>query len=344
MIPRPPDESARLVALRNYELLDTQAEADFDLLTELAAELCGVPYSFVSLVEEDHVWYKSCFGRHAIQTPRDDDFCAWAILEQHDLVIADLRTDPRTAELPMTMNAPHYRMYCGVNLITHDGYRIGALCVMDTQPRQLSERQLNLLRRLARQVIALMELRRLDRELKATLVTVSRLANEDELTGLKSRRVWLEEAQQQFNLSKRVKTPFSVLILDVDHFKSVNDTYGHPTGDAVLRGLGKLLLLCLRKTDSPGRLGGEEFAVLIPGTDAKGAFQIAETLRNAVAQERIEDSVLTLQVTVSIGVASVQVPSLELDFDTLMRVADQALYRAKQNGRNCVVAADPGEC
>jgi diguanylate cyclase (GGDEF)-like protein len=204
----------------------------------------------------------------------------------------------------------------------------------------LTERQLSLLRRLARQVISLMELRRMERELKEALVNVSRLANEDDLTGLKNRRAWMDEAQQQLQLAKRLKTPLSVLVLDVDHFKKVNDTHGHPAGDAVLRGLGQLLSLCLRVTDIPGRLGGEEFAVLAPGTDAKGALQIAETLRNAIAQERIEDAGLSLQVTASIGVASMPAGLPDVDLDDLMRAADQALYSAKQSGRNRVVAAD----
>jgi diguanylate cyclase (GGDEF)-like protein len=340
MIPRTLDEKARLGALRNYQLLDTQAEEDFDLLTELAAELCGAPYSFVSLVDEDRVWFKSCFGSQAVQAPRDESYCSWAVLENAEMIITDLHADQRQIHSDMT---DPFRMYTGVSLTTPDGYRIGMLCVLDTQPRRLSERQLILLRGLARQVVALMELRRLDRELKTSLITVSRLANEDGLTGLKNRRAWLEEAQQQFQLSKRLLTPFSVLMLDVDHFKAVNDTHGHPAGDAVLRALGNLLLLCVRNTDTPGRLGGEEFAVLIPGTDAKGALQIAETLRNAIGQERIEDGALTLQVTVSIGVASVHLPPVELDFDTVMRAVDQALYRAKQNGRNRVEAADPAQ-
>ena len=340
MIPRPLHEAARLRALHAYQLLDTQADADFDLLTELAAELCGVPYAFVSLVDEDRVWYKSSFGKKVVQSPRDEDYCSWAILEEHELLLPDLLADARTATLPLTVRDTQYRMYCGVNLTTSDGLQVGVLCVMDTKPHTLTDRQLSLLRRLARQVISLMELRRTDRELKEALVNVSRLANEDDLTGLKNRRAWMDEAQQQLQLAKRLKTPLSVLVLDVDHFKKVNDTHGHPAGDAVLRGLGQLLSLCLRVTDIPGRLGGEEFAVLAPGTDAKGALQIAETLRNAIAQERIEDAGLSLQVTASIGVASMPAGLPDVDLDDLMRAADQALYSAKQNGRNRVAATD----
>ncbi len=338
MIPRPPDEPLRLAALHKYMLLDTQADDEFDLLTELAAELCGAPYSFVSLVDKDRVWFKSRHGGKLAQVPRDQDYCSWAILEPEELSIPDLTADVRTADLASTTSGPQFRMYNGVNLISGDGYRVGVLCVLDTQPRQLTPNQHRLLRRLARQVIALMELRLMQRELKSALVEVSRLAHEDELTGLRNRRAWLAEAQQQLQLARRLGTPLCIMMLDVDHFKTVNDTYGHPAGDAVLRALGQLLSTSLRATDVAGRLGGEEFAVLLPGTTVEGASRVAEGLRQLVEAERIQDGGVAIHVTTSIGLAHLAPASLgDVDSEalvTLMRAADQALYTAKQAGRN----------
>lgn len=342
MTPRPPDEPLRLAALHNYMLLDTQADDEFDLLTELAAELCGAPYSFVSLVDEDRVWFKSRYGSDLVQVPRDQDYCAWSILENEELSIPDLTADARTATLSATTSGPQYRMYNGVNLVSADGYRVGVLCVMDIQPRQLTAHQHHLLRRLARQVIALMELRLMQRELKDALADVSRLANEDELTGLHNRRAWLAQARNQLHLAKRLGSTLSVLMLDVDHFKTVNDSYGHPAGDAVLRALGRLLAKSLRGTDVAGRLGGEEFAVLLPGSDTAGATRVAESLRQLVADEKIQDGDVALQVTVSIGVANIATltPDTNTDgLDALIRAADQALYTAKQTGRNRVAVA-----
>jgi diguanylate cyclase (GGDEF)-like protein len=339
MIPRPPDEPLRLAALHSYMLLDTEADDEFDLLTELAAELCGAPYSFVSLVDADRVWFKSRYGANTReQMPRDQDYCAWSILEDEELNIPDLTADVRTATLLATTSGPQFRMYNGVNLISADGYRVGVLCVMDTQPRQLTPNQQRLLRRLARQVIALMELRLMERELKSALVEVSRLAHEDELTGLRNRRAWMAEAQQQLQLARRLGTPLCMMMVDVDHFKKVNDTYGHPAGDAVLRALGQLLSTSLRATDVAGRLGGEEFAVLLPGTHVEGASRVAEGLRQLVEAERIQDVGAVLHVTASIGLAKLA-PANPGDADpdalaTLMRAADQALYTAKQTGRN----------
>jgi GAF domain-containing protein len=107
-IPLPPDEDDRLRALRDYLLLDT--EADFDLLTQVAATVCGAPYAFISLVDADRVWYKSSLGRKVVQTPRQDDYCAWSILQSGGLDVPDLTADPRMAGLPPTVGPPGYRM------------------------------------------------------------------------------------------------------------------------------------------------------------------------------------------------------------------------------------------
>jgi diguanylate cyclase (GGDEF)-like protein len=224
-------------------------------------------------------------------------------------------------------------MYNGVNLTTSDGFQVGVLLCVGHQGPRLDRAQLSLLRRAGAPSDFTDGTATHGPRAERNPRHRQRLANEDDLTGLKNRRAWMEEAQQQLQLAKRLKTPLSVLVLDIDHFKKVNDAHGHPAGDAVLRGIGQLLSMCLRVTDIPGRLGGEEFAVLAPGTDAKGALQIAETLRNAIAQERIEDAGLTLQVTASIGIASMPAGLPDVDLDDLMRAADQALYSAKRNGR-----------
>lgn len=157
VIPRPANELNRLAALRRYQLLDTPAAADFDYLAKMAAVLCGTPYAFISLVDRDRVWYKAAFGCRLTQTERDADYCAWTILEEHSLYIADLCADARTAAMLLTVDAPRYRMYCGVNLISSDGHRIGTLCVLDVVTRQLSKEILGLLTLLAQQVMALIE-------------------------------------------------------------------------------------------------------------------------------------------------------------------------------------------
>jgi GAF domain-containing protein len=158
-IPTAPNEGERLQALRAYRLRDTQADADFDLLVELAAELCEMSFAFIALVDADRVRFKSSIGVRVIQANLQEDYCSWAILEPEGLNIPRLTLDPRAAQLPKTMGEPRHRMYSGANLVSSCGYRLDTLCVLDVLPRQLSARQIRLLRRLAGQVVAPMELR-----------------------------------------------------------------------------------------------------------------------------------------------------------------------------------------
>ena len=333
-IPEPADEAGRLRALRRYMLLDSAADADFDLLTELAAALCGTPYAFISLVDQDRVWYKSCHGKQVLQTPRQTDYCSWSVLEQTGLHIPDLSRDPRTERLPLTVGPTAYRMYSGANLINADGHALGVLCVLDTRARALDARQLDLLQRLARQVVALMELRLRDLELERALAALQRQALEDPLTGLRNRRALMTELEREVQVAQRYGSPLSLVMLDLDHFKRINDGFGHAAGDAVLCGVAALLRQGLRQVDLAARLGGEEFVVLLPGTAHAGALRVAEGLRQRIAAATHLADGQALQATASLGVASFG-PACA-GAEALLGVADAALYRAKAAGRNQV--------
>lgn len=337
-VPRPADDEQRLSALHRYQLLDTPAEDDFDFLTELAAHVCGVPFAFVSLVDEDRVWVKSYFGMSAQSVPRDDDYCSWAILENVALSIPDLREDPRTAAMPMTIGPPGFRMYMGANLLTSDGFRIGSLCVLDDQPRALGEQQLRLLLRLSRQVMALIELRSHQRALAEALVTMERFATVDELTGLCNRRVLLERLDVEAERARRFNLPLSLIMMDLDHFKSINDDHGHAIGDLVLRSVGNIVRDRVRQVDIAGRYGGEEFCIVLPGTPLDGALALAELLRTGIEDLGDSDINRKFAATASFGVATLGT-GVKADLTTLLKAADEALYRAKRKGRNRVESA-----
>ncbi|WP_460530365.1 sensor domain-containing diguanylate cyclase [Chitinimonas naiadis] len=337
-IPRPANELQRLDALHSYPLLDTAEEAEFDLLAELAAELCGAPFAFISLVDEERVWYKAAHGLDMTQSPRDDSYCSWAVLEDQILHVPDLSQDARTASISATVGSPEFRMYSGANLISNDGFRVGTLCVLDTKPRGLSERQQALLIRLAHQVVSLMELRKRDKELEAALLVSQRLAREDALSGLLNRRTLLELLDQEQQRSGRFNSPLSVVMVDLDHFKRVNDTLGHAMGDAVIRGVGKILREQIRMTDIAGRYGGEEFCLILPNTDSAGAARLAEALRGTIAATHFEDNDYNTRVTASFGISTGYAGAP--DANELLRKADTALYQAKANGRDQVVVTD----
>lgn len=159
------------------------------------------------------------------------------------------------------------------------------------------------------------------------------LATTDALTGALNRRAFLEAAHTALAVARRYHRPLALLMLDADHFKRINDTYGHPMGDAVLVRLTAVVRDCLRASDSLGRLGGEEFAVLLPETDLDQAVEAAERLLAAIrAAEVIGDGGVAIRFTVSIGIGALSPTTA--DMTALMRAADDALYRAKAEGRD----------
>jgi diguanylate cyclase (GGDEF)-like protein len=165
---------------------------------------------------------------------------------------------------------------------------------------------------------------------------MERMATTDALTGLYNRRFFNQVFAERLGLAERYGRKLSVLLCDIDHFKSVNDTYGHPAGDAVLKVISRLLAQEARKADVVGRLGGEEFAVLMSETDAAGAKLTAERMRERIARELILTEHGKLKVTLSLGIATF--PDDAGSADLLISRADEALYRAKHGGRNRSVA------
>jgi diguanylate cyclase (GGDEF)-like protein len=162
-------------------------------------------------------------------------------------------------------------------------------------------------------------------------------AETDPLTGVANRRRFYQALEIECLRFSRNHLPLSVLMIDLDYFKEVNDQYGHPVGDAALRIVAQLLLLSLRKTDLLARYGGEEFAVLLPETPIEGAIVIAERIRQTVCQQPFAADGCQLHVSVSIGVASHR-SEHEATPEILLKKADLALYQAKGAGRNRVEA------
>ena len=175
-------------------------------------------------------------------------------------------------------------------------------------------------------------------ELHKLQVELTRLSTTDVLTDLPNRRSFLSSAEREFSRAQRHNLPLSLLMLDVDHFKRINDRHGHPAGDEVLATIAERIRHSLRKEDLPARLGGEEFAVLLPDTDLVRAQALAERIRQAIAAPAIAlTGSQTLEVTVSVGVACWR-PQDE-SFSALYSRADRALYLAKENGRNRIASA-----
>ena len=167
--PLPPDESARLQALSEYDVLDTLPELEFDDLTLLASHVCQTPIALISLIDPERQWFKSKVGVEVNETPRDIAFCAHAILEQKTFVVGDAASDPRFADNPLVTKDPHIRFYAGAPLVTKEGHALGTLCVIDRVSRDFDQKAQDALQALARQVMAQLELRRLISSRQAVL-------------------------------------------------------------------------------------------------------------------------------------------------------------------------------
>ena len=162
--PRPHNEAARLAALRAQQVLDSLPEQMFDDIVRVASNVCGTPIALISLVDEDRQWFKAKVGLQASETPRDQAFCAHAILEPDTpLVVPDATQDPRFALNPLVTGSPDIRMYAGAPIVSHSGHALGTVCVIDQTPRELTAEQVDSLQALSRQVSHLLELRRVTR-------------------------------------------------------------------------------------------------------------------------------------------------------------------------------------
>jgi diguanylate cyclase (GGDEF)-like protein len=165
------------------------------------------------------------------------------------------------------------------------------------------------------------------------------MANRDGLTGLYNHRYFHEKLSQDFLRAKRYHEYLSCILFDIDHFKKFNDTYGHQTGDVVLKALASVIERSTRESDVAARYGGEEFAIVLYHTDRRAAYEAAERLRQAVESNEVEDNGNVLRVTISLGIATFPHEKIH-DSKELIEYADQALYKAKENGRNRVEAFD----
>ena len=173
--PLPTNEAKRLEVLRRYQILDTHAEQAFDDFTFLASTICQTPIALMTLVDTDRQWFKARLGLDALETPREQAFCAHTILGEDVMVVEDATADERFAHNPLVTAAPHIRFYAGAPLIDRDGFALGSLCVIDRKPRALAPEQNKALQALARQIISQLELRRVSADLAEALTDIKTL-------------------------------------------------------------------------------------------------------------------------------------------------------------------------
>jgi len=313
----PAEESCRMETLRSLGILDTLPEERFDRLTRMAKRIFDVPIALVSIVDENRQWFKSCMGLSASETTRDISFCGHAILGHKIFIVPDASQDSRFADNPLVTNEPHIRFYAGCPLKAHDGQRMGTLCIIDREPRHLSQEELETLSDLACMA---------EQELAAI-----QLATLDELTGLSNRRGFMTLAQYGLNFCSREHMPASLIFLDLDRFKEINDTLGHAEGDHALTVFADLIQNSLRKSDLIARLGGDEFVVLLNNTAAYDAACALKKLEDSLAQYNSREG-RGYDLAFSAGIVEYD-PERHSSVEMLLRDGDAMMYESKNTKR-----------
>lgn len=451
-------EAERLAAVQSYERLAAEERGGFEQITRLAQSLFHVPIALVTTVGEETQCFLDKQGLEGSGTPRDQAFCAWTILSDEPLVVEDALEDERFRCNPLVTDGPRVRFYAGVPLTVSEGVRVGALCLLDHQPRRFSSDDLLHLRLLGDLTVA--ELRRAsssaqlkmsqalsrqtarltrtgswqlelatgdlswtaeshrifglplsqkpnpshtvlayapahralmarsfgallsegkpydveveinafdgqtrwlrciaDAEIVDGVVVrafgstqdlterhaqdarIEEMAYHDALTGLANRVQFARRLSDTVDAAQMERAPCGLVIIDLDHFKDVNDTLGHDAGDALLCTVADRMRAVVRASDTVARLGGDEFAVVLPGVrDGADVMRLAEKVRLSLAQPLIYDG-KRIAVSASLG-AVVLVDGNEAP-KQLLKNADIALYEAKSAGRNTVVLFEP---
>jgi diguanylate cyclase (GGDEF)-like protein len=319
------DEEGRLAALGRYEILDTAEEESFNQIVNLVHMTLQVPIAAVTFIGRDRQAFKAVHGLARDDTSRDIAFCNHTISQNEPLSVPDALADPRFSANPRVAGAPYIRSYLGVPLTTPDGYNVGSVCASDTKPRAFDPTQIAIMQSLAKLVVEQLELRQ--------------IAKQDPMTDALTRRGFFAEVEKDFKRSRRYERPSALVVIDVDSFKAINDGYGHPAGDEVLVAISRICNQTLRQSDRFGRIGGDEFALLLPETNADEALQCAERIRAQIADLRVKSGSQTGAVSASFGVAPLA-PDIGHP-DQWFVEADIALYEAKRDGRNRSVVAKP---
>ena len=314
----PENEAFRLSTLKSLDVLDTESEERFDRLTRMCKRLFGVPIALVSLVDQNRQWFKSCVGLSVSETPRDISFCGHAILGNDIFVIPDAARDERFADNPLVVDAPHIRFYAGYPLKSHNGAKLGTLCIIDREPRTLTQDDLETLEDLGLMV---------ERELAAV-----QLATLDDLTKISNRRGFLTLAQHTLNLCMRQQIPASLVFVDLNDFKPINDTFGHAEGDSALIAFTEHMKNTFRESDLFARLGGDEFVILLSSSSSESARSIMKRFSESLEAINREAN-RGYDITFSYGIVEFD-PEKHATVDDLLAEGDALMYECKKREKH----------
>lgn len=324
-------ETLQLAEMQVQDLIQTPLEARFNRLARMARRTLGTRVAAISFLNAEGEWFKAVNGWNVSQLPAERSLAAKLAGNDGAVAIADMLEDPRTSDHPLVTGSPRFR-FCAMHpLVDRFGNTIGVVAAYDTSPHKVTADLLEAISdagELAQRELHLSDIGSIQQKLLAKLDASRRQALLDELTRLWNRRGGMMLLEQALEGGRRDAT-VGVCVVDVDHFKRVNDQHGHAMGDVVLRKLAAAVVDAIRPGDIACRIGGDEFLLLIPDINAEQLDQVMERVRERVQQLVIRTRAGDVKVTVSVGgtIASVSGGG---SVDDLLHRADEAMYEVKR--------------
>ena len=343
--PPPKFEEQKSEILQRYQILSEDRSTGPACVAESIALALRAPYVIAALNRRYRSWYLCEHGLEGYSPSDLQTYFARTHLAQTRFDVEDMRDEEFFSSNTLGLRIPHFESMAGVPLTDPNGKRFGTLCVADHRPRAaLTDAELSLLSSFGRMVSNDICVRSAARyairdliELEHEKCDLFELATIDPLTKALNRRAFMRFSERELARFKRDNSQLATLMLDIDHFKQVNDVHGHAAGDKVLSKMVSVAASVLRQEDLIGRLGGEEFAIVLVDADVEAAKRAGERIRQAIKQVKFPSEAGPFNVSVSIGVSEPFYNEASIT-DALER-ADAALYHAKRNGRDRVEVA-----
>ena len=332
----PDNEQQRLDALDGLGILYTPLESRFDRITRTICRLFYMPIAYVSLIDKDTQWIKSVQGLDIINSPRNTSICAHTLLVDEYIICEDLSKDDRFKDNPFVTSGLKLRFYAGFTLKSR-GQNVGTLCLVDDKPRKFNQEDIATMRDMvswAQTEVNLTQLSEVQVQLLSELDQAQHEAKIDGLTGLWNQAAIKDVLQRAFQRHLITQQPYSIMMIDIDNFKDINDTHGHPFGDQIIQSIAETLNTSLRPSDAIGRYGGDEFLVILENCPHVRAEELSRRILTQNHSLTFISKGEEINCSISIGLAATD--KIDIDSpESLLEQADQSLYQAKDSGRNC---------
>ncbi|MDR7143442.1 sensor domain-containing diguanylate cyclase [Rhizobium sp. BE258] len=328
----PANEAERLLAVRALNAASRSPTPELAALAELARGVFGTPFAAINIIDEDWQRIAGQAGMQLAECSRDLSICTRVVYANDLVIVPDLQRHPELSRMPYVEGHPHFRFYAGAPIETDDSLAVGAFCILDTRPRDLSEVEIDSLRRFALVASALLRLQKANMIMGLAETSLRVAAMTDPLTGFYNRSALAALVDGELDRSLAAGQTFGALYLDMDGFKGINDRLGHHAGDEVLREAANRIRAVVRAGDIAVRMGGDEFALFVPNPPNAAALSSVADRLVAAFRQPFEVEGQTVSARLSIGGALA--PQAGTNRIDLLKVVDTALYQAKAAGRD----------